>query len=175
MIKRRSKEIDLYYIDKDYIAFMKSVESRIQHNYDNQTNKKPYVGVVLMVNNKTYFAPLTSAKEKHRKIANSDPTTFKIFIKGKFKASVLLNNMIPVDAQFIKRIDIRAETNSGYREFLSAEYKVLTLNAETLKAKAATLYKAVLKGENKYFCHVSYHFTVLEKALENYLNAKQGE
>lgn len=97
MIKRRSKEIDLYYIDKDYIAFMKSVESRIQHNYDNQTNKKP------------------------------------------------------------------------------AEYKVLTLNAETLKAKAATLYKAVLKGENKYFCHVSYHFTVLEKALENYLNAKQGE
>lgn len=172
MEKRRNKEIDLYYIDKNYITFLKSIESRIHHNYDDNPNKKPYVGVVLWVNGKSFFAPLTSAKDKHKKIANSDPTTFKIFIKGRFKASVLLNNMIPVDSRLVQRINIKAETNAGYREFLNAEYKVLTLNAQTLKNKAETLYKAVLKGENKYFCSISYHFAELEKALDNYVKDK---
>ncbi|MFZ7230985.1 type III toxin-antitoxin system ToxN/AbiQ family toxin, partial [Avibacterium avium] len=41
------KRLDLYYVDGDYIKYLKSFDNNVQHNYDNNKNKKPYVGVVL--------------------------------------------------------------------------------------------------------------------------------
>ncbi|MFZ7217909.1 type III toxin-antitoxin system ToxN/AbiQ family toxin [Avibacterium avium] len=62
------KRLDLYYVDGDYIKYLKSFDNNVQHNYDNNKNKKPYVGVVLDMNGKYYFAPLTSPKDKHLKL-----------------------------------------------------------------------------------------------------------
>ncbi|MCU9998274.1 type III toxin-antitoxin system ToxN/AbiQ family toxin [[Pasteurella] aerogenes] len=91
----KKKNLELFHINGDYVKYLKSFDNNVQNNYDNSVRKKPYVGVVLNMNGKDYFAPLTSPKDKHLKLRDSDPTTFKIKHNGKFIGSVLLNNMIP--------------------------------------------------------------------------------
>lgn len=168
--KEQKIGLDLYRIDTDYVKYLKKIENRVQHNYENKNNQKPYIGVVLEVNGKNFYAPLTSPKEKHKILKNTDPTTFKIISKGKFIGSILLNNMIPVNKDCITKIDIKSERNPVYRELLSRDYKVISAHSDTIKRKAETLYKAVIKNENQYFSKISFNFRELEIACDNYRN-----
>ena len=53
--------LHFYTIKNDFITKMKSLDSKIQNNYD---GKRPYIGVLLVVNGLNYYAPLSSYKEK---------------------------------------------------------------------------------------------------------------
>ena len=59
--------LHFYTIKNDFITKMKSLDSKIQNNYD---GKRPYIGVLLVVNGLNYYAPLSSYKEKQDRIKN---------------------------------------------------------------------------------------------------------
>ena len=43
--------LELFYIDNNYINFLKNSGNRsVENNYANADNQKPYVGIVLKVN-----------------------------------------------------------------------------------------------------------------------------
>lgn len=167
-MKMGKRNLELYHINGDYVSYLKSFDNNVQNNYDNTEHKKPYVGVVLNINSKEYFAPLTSPKAKHLKLRNSDPTTFKIKHNGKFIGSVLLNNMIPVRKEFVSKIDINAIQDKVYRDLLRKDYRVLSANKDNIENKAKVLYENVTERNNPYFSKVSCDFKKLEAACDSY-------
>lgn len=169
----KKRNLKLYYINGDYIKYLKSFDHRVQNNYDNNIHQKPYVGIVLTINDKYYFAPLTSPKEKHLKLKNSDPTLFKIQDNHKFYGVVLLNNMIPINIDLVHKINISTLEDKRYQDLLNREYEIISKYEDKIKQKAHILYNSVITKSNHYFCHVSCDFQQLEIACDRYQPIKE--
>lgn len=67
-------------------------------------NKRKYIGIVMEINDVKYFAPMSSYKDKHKKMQETVD-----LIKIKDYAVINLNNMIPVPCEQILEIDINKE------------------------------------------------------------------
>ena len=87
---------------------------------DGQQNERKYIGVVFQINDLNYFAPLSSFKEKHKKMSDSID-----FIKIKNYAVINLNNMFPVPEGKYTYVDISKERNPKYKSLLLAEYRYI--------------------------------------------------
>ena len=85
-----------------------------------QQNERKYIGVVFQVNGVNYFAPLSSFKEKHKKMRDSID-----FIKIKNYTVINLNNMFPVLEEKYTYVDISKERNAKYKSLLLAEYRYI--------------------------------------------------
>lgn len=56
-----------YYIAEGYIDFLRTYDSKVA---ENKKESRPYVGVVVQIENIKYYAPFTSPKAKHMKMKN---------------------------------------------------------------------------------------------------------
>ena len=67
---------------------------------------RPFIGIIVICDDKEYCVPLSSPKEKHKKMKNDVDFT-KIFdAKGKLIGVLDFNNMIPVNKDLVEKIDI---------------------------------------------------------------------
>ena len=81
----------IYEIQPAYIDYLSEFAPHLFHNKKaGQNNERKYIGIVLQINGHNYFAPLSSFKEKHKKMKDSLD-----FIKIKTFAVINLNNMFP--------------------------------------------------------------------------------
>lgn len=72
--KLRIGKLNFYIIDDNYIEYLSQFDKHIAYN---KNEKRPYIGVVLIVENHYYFAPLFYPKQKH-KTYKYNLTFFKI-------------------------------------------------------------------------------------------------
>ena len=72
--KLRIGKLNFYIIDDNYIEYLSRFDKHIAYN---KNQKRPYIGVILVVENHYYFAPLFSPKQKH-KTYKDNLTFFKI-------------------------------------------------------------------------------------------------
>lgn len=86
----------MYKISENYIEFLRETDP-VNVKY-NKNQRRPYIGIVLELNQILYFAPLASPKSKHIKMKNS--LDFIKIGNGKLGA-INLNNMIPVPQEAI--------------------------------------------------------------------------
>ena len=56
-------KLNFYIIDDNYIQYLSEFDKHIAYN-KNET--RPYIGVVILVNEHYYFAPMFSPKTKHK-------------------------------------------------------------------------------------------------------------
>ena len=56
--------MELYRVDINYYNYMHYFEPKIPY-IKNEKQNRPFIGIVLNVNGKNFFAPLTSPKNKH--------------------------------------------------------------------------------------------------------------
>ena len=120
----------LYTIDEDYIKYLKMYDSKVSNNYDNNVNNKPYVGIVYKdVDNHQFFAPLSSPKEKHKRM--SDFMIDCIKLDGGELGVINLNNMIPVEDKFLTEIIIPSRLER--QGLIEQERLYLTLLEKQLK------------------------------------------
>ena len=111
--------IKLYEVVPRYIDYLSPHARHLFHNKQaGQQNERKYIGIVLTVNGMDYFAPLSSFKEKHRRMQESLD-----FIKVKNYAVINLNNMFPVPAGQYSYVDISKVRDSRYRSLLQSEYR----------------------------------------------------
>lgn len=55
-------------LSKKYVEYLQRYDSLVQ-NIDYGDNEiKPYIGIVLQINNFNYYVPISSTKEKHYKM-----------------------------------------------------------------------------------------------------------
>lgn len=130
---------------------------------------RPYVGVLLEVNNCMYFAPLSSPKPKHLKLkAKLD---FLKIDNGKLGA-INFNNMLPVTEKNIIKLDldktITTKDEEKYTKLLKEQILWLNRNKEKIYGRAQKLYYKYIDGTLNY--HIAKrccNFKLLEeKCLE---------
>lgn len=129
--------IKLYEVDASYIEYLiPHAPHLFQNKKKNQTNSRKYLGIILVVNGMEYFAPLSSFKEKHKRMSETLD-----FIKIKNYAVINLNNMFPVPKGNYSYVDISKERNLKYKSLLLAEYRYIKSIQEKIRKNALILYK----------------------------------
>lgn len=61
--KLKLGKLNFYIVDDNYIKYLSKFDKHIAYNKE---QKRPYIGVVIIVNDCYYFAPLFSPKQKHK-------------------------------------------------------------------------------------------------------------
>jgi protein AbiQ len=134
--------LKFYNVENDYIEYLRQFDERIYTN----RGKRPYIGVVYTLNNIKYYVPLSSPKEKHKKMKNE-----KDFhkIKGGIYGAVNFNYMIPVNSEDLHIIDINNEPDIKYRTMLQNQYFEVLKIKDTICSKAENLYKLVQTDDDE--------------------------
>lgn len=97
------KNFRIVKVDHEYCDYLRKFDNKVCYNKGSK-ELRPFIGILFTVNNYEYFAPLSSPKEKHKKMKNT--LDFVKIDNGKLGA-VNFNNMILVQSINYKLIDLK--------------------------------------------------------------------
>ena len=97
------KIIKLVIAHEDYCNYLRTFDNKVPFNYGKKI-LRPFVGVLFIVDNKEYFAPLSSPKAKHKLLKNNIDL---IKIDNGKLGVINLNNMIPITSNNYKIFNLR--------------------------------------------------------------------
>ena len=133
------QKLKIYEIKKEYIKYLGHYQKHIF--YDEGARK--YIGILLEIQGYKYFAPLSSFKQKHNKMAESVD-----FIKIKDYAVINLNNMIPVpDGQYVL-VDVNGTKDPHYKYLLQAESREINRQRSRIIKNAQIVYSHKIRNQN---------------------------
>lgn len=171
----KKQKFNLYYIDIKYVRDLAKVDDKIMSvSPQIGKDKRPFVGIVVICNQKKYCVPLTSPKPKHQAMKN-DKDFSKIFDKrNKLIGCLNFNNMLPVDDDVLFLIDMKIKSGDNpkeraYKELLNDQLDWCNDNFDAITMKAEKLYKIVTDTPEKMINLTKRccNFKKLEQVLEN--------
>jgi len=134
-------------VNSDYCDYLRKFDNRVSYNkYEKEL--RPFIGILFKIDSYEYFAPLSSPKEKHRKMKN----TIDFFkIKNGELGAVNFNNMIPVNKNNYSLVDLNKETLTiselKYQKLLRDQLAWLNANYNQVKNKSFKLYQLYIEGK----------------------------
>lgn len=134
------KNLKLYFIDTDYINYLKKYDGKVAYN---KVSNRPYVGVVYEYNDFKYFAPLSSPKKKHLSMKENAVDIFKIK-KGELGV-INLNNMIPCGYNVLREA-ISDIDDKKYKILLENQLSYINSKKEILLKKVKNFRTRYQKG-----------------------------
>ena len=170
--------------EKDKLYFITLTSNYLKYLgiYENKVSLKanrPFIGIVFKVNNKEYFAPLSSPKEKHKRMK----TNIDFFKIDKGNLGIInFNNMIPVINNDLCRNKLDLEMLSKslntddikYFRLLKNQLEYCEKNKNIILAKAEKIYNIFTKNfedlsesQKKIYRRVN-NFKVLESASKEF-------
>ena len=170
--------------EKDKLYFITLTSNYLKYLgiYENKVSLKanrPFIGIVFKVNNKEYFAPLSSPKEKHKRMK----TNIDFFKIDKGNLGIInFNNMIPVINNDLCRNKLDLEMLSKslntddikYFRLLKNQLEYCEKNKNIILAKAEKIYNIFTKNfeelsesQKKMYGRVN-NFKVLEYASKEF-------
>lgn len=176
-----------YVIDVEYLKFLHdNIDSEVRYDEFKSYDRKPFLGIVVIIDKYTYFIPLTSSKEKHSRWKNVDNTHYLVYeiidneskrrndvVKFysdkqvlKILSALEIKKMIPVPNGYYKRIDFSDIADEKYRSLLLKEYAFCKKIQDGILEKARKIYQEQ-KSTGKvypYYCD----FGKLEAACDDY-------
>lgn len=164
-------KLNFYIIDDNYISYLSQFDKHIAYN---KSQKRPYIGVIIIVNEYYYFAPLFSPKQKY-KTYKDNLTFFKIVnIKTKTDLGIIrFSDMIPVPQECVSILDSKNKSY-GYKRLLSEQYSYINQpqNKQKIIDKAEKIYNIVTKNSRsqmaRFYKELSCDFKLLEEKSNNY-------
>ena len=153
--------LKFYNIDDEYIEYLYQFDKKVPHN---KNCKRPYIGIILDINNVTYFAPMFSPKQQHNNY-KANITYIKI---GDKLGMIKLNNMIPVKKENLKYIDLNKVEDRRYRMLLIQQNNFIQANTEKIIRMAKKLYDSVTINKKDFFVSISCDFKLLEEKCKEY-------
>mgnify|MGYP003419379547 FL=1 len=155
--------IRIYKVKSEYIKYLSMYQKHI-FTQDAEKDNRKYIGVVFEIKGMKYFAPLSSFKDKHKKMKESID-----FIKIKDYAVINLNNMIPVPDSQIVDIDINKEKEPSYRYLLQAESREISRQKNRIRKNAEIVYSHKKHNDNSTaLAKRTNNFELLEKLCKEY-------
>ena len=176
----------LYNVDVDYLRYLNSIEPEVQFSDDKDYEQKPFLGIVILIDDYSYFIPLTSGKRKHAKWKNvgaahylvyeqvekselrrndifksiSDSEALKIF------AALDIKKMIPVKEGLYSRLEFSSLSDRKYADLLEKEYRFCQKIQDGILVKAKQIYTEQKKSGvvHPIYCN----FAKLESACDTY-------
>lgn len=153
--------LKFYTIDNDYIDYLHEFDSKVPFS---KNRKRPYIGIIIIINDIKYFAPLFSPKLSHKKYSDN-PTYIKI---GTQYGIIRFNNMIPVKDECLRYIDFNCIEDYKYRNLLIAQNNFIQKNTNRIREKAKKLYEIVTVDKKDFFVSLSCNFKLLEEKCLKY-------
>lgn len=128
-------------IDYKYCDYLRKFDNKVAYNSGSK-EMRPFIGILFVVNEYEYFAPLSSPKVKHIHMKNNIDIV-KID-KGRYGV-VNFNNMIPVTPNNYELFDLNATPKNTYelkwQNLLKSQLLWLNKNIKNVKGKAFRLYE----------------------------------
>lgn len=156
------ESLKIYRISEKYIRFLQSRDYRVQYN---KGNRRPYVGVVLVVGAYRYFVPMESPKPNHRNIK----TGHHIMRLDDGRLGLLgFNNMVPVHDDALISFNIDNEPDSNYAELLRRQVTFINRHKADVMHHAAQTYYGVVQKQNAFLLKICCDFKKLERACSQY-------
>lgn len=154
------QRIKIYEMKKEYIKYLSQYQQHLF--YDDGARK--YIGIVLELRGFKYFAPLSSFKQKYKKMNESVD-----FIKIKDYAVININNMIPVPEGQYLLVDINGTKNLHYKYLLQAESREINRQKNRILKNAEIVYNHKLQNGNKTpLAKRTNDFSLLEQKCKQY-------
>ncbi|VWL85974.1 type III toxin-antitoxin system ToxN/AbiQ family toxin [Oceanivirga miroungae] len=180
-------DYNFYMVDINYIEYLNKIDSEVYFNNSYRSNIKPFVGIVVFIDEYHYFIPLSSAKEKHKNWKNVSKEHFLIYeivegnadINGISKSysndkrlhilSVLdIKKMIPVPEKHYKKMDFKNFKDLKYKKLLEKEYNFCLSIKDKLVDKVEEIYREQKKTGIIRLAHCN--FNKLESAMKEWEN-----
>ena len=176
----------LYNVDVDYLRYLNSIEPEVQFSNDKDYEQKPFLGIMILIDNYSYFIPLTSGKRKHAKWKNVGPAHYLVYEQVekselrrndvfksisdtealKIFAALDIKKMIPVKAGLYSRIDFSSLDDRKYADLLEKEYRFCQKIQDSVLVKAKQIYA---EQKQSGVIHPIYcDFAKLESACDTY-------
>lgn len=160
--------MQLVTIEQKYTDYLRQFDNRVSKNID-ITYVRPYLGILFKVQEKEYFAPLTSSG-KGKKLKDNpkiESTTF-FPIDNCNLGGINLNNMIPVIPGVYKHFDIENEPTQR-KIFLQKQVRFLRKKEDYIIKKAKKLYNLKISGNLfSNYDSVTCDFKLLEEKATQY-------
>lgn len=156
-------------IDSKYCDYLRNFDEKVIYNaFDKEL--RPFIGVLFIVGKYEYFAPLSSPKEKHKRLKNQIDL---IKIEDGKLGVINFNNMVPVMKNNYVEFNLNKKTNDKkeYKriELMKKQLRWLTTNKKEIYTKSKLLYN--LYKNNKLSSNVRNrccNFMLLETKCEDY-------
>lgn len=162
------EELLFYTVDKNYIKYLSEFESHISYNKDEIGHSRPYLGIVLKIDNYKYFVPLYSYKEHYKKYKNN-PSFFFVYNQRNTPLAIIkFSSMIPVpnDISVTSVLEYNKQ-DKKYKDLIAAEYRYINSNKKEIYKRANKMYVAVTKHKNNFLKTIACNFKLLEeKSIE---------
>ena len=134
-------------VSSDYCDYLRKFDNKVAYNkYEKEL--RPFIGILFKIDECEYFAPLSSPKEKHKKMKNT-VDFFKI--KNGELGAVNFNNMIPVSKNNYSLVELNKETLTisefKYQKLLREQLEWLNANYYQVKNKSFKLYNLYNNGK----------------------------
>lgn len=129
----------VYTADANYCNYLHYYEPKIPY-VENEKENRPFVGTLLCVNGKNFFAPLTSPKAKHLTMKNTQDF---LKIDGGRLGGINLNNMMPIPKRYLSVIEIKRIKDAKYKKMLCMQIEWIEKNKLRINNRAKNLYYLV--------------------------------
>ena len=133
-------------LDYKYCDYLRDFDYRIAHNRGSK-ELRPYIGILFIINDLEYFAPLSSPKEKYKTMHNSIDL---IKIKNGEYGVINLNNMLPVHPNNYEVIDLNSPKNDSEIKrynLIKKQLRWLNSNRNIIYDNAINLYKLYINNK----------------------------
>ena len=146
-------DFKLYKVDMKYIRNLHRIDDKVL-SVSPQTGKdnRVFVGIVVVCSGQKYCIPLSSPKEKHRRMRNSMDFS-KIEVNGKLLGVLNFNLMIPIEEDQLQSLDLTIKRRDRmniiqYKTLCKKELEWCQTNSEIICNKANVLYKAYISDSD---------------------------
>ena len=172
----KQRRLSLYTVNMKYIRHLHNQWDDRVFSVSPQVGKenRPFVGIVIICDEKKYCIPLSSPKDKHKNMKNDVDFHRILDTDGNLIGVLDLNNMIPVRENLLKEIDIKKNPLDDsktrlYKNLVIDQLNYCRQNQEIIVAKANKLYRMITKkstsGQLKKRC---LNWSKLEEILANF-------
>lgn len=184
----KQERLNFYFIDMKYVRELAKADDNVM-SVSPQAHKqsRPFVGVIVLVNNRKYCVPLTSPKPKFETIKNGvdflkilHPTCIDPAGTPKIIGGLNFNNMLPVSEEFLQKIDIQISSSDGektkaYKQLLRDQLEWCRANDEKIIKTACKLYDLITKyaDKNRNLAKRCCDFARLEAVLDKMIKPKE--
>ena len=148
-----------YHVNLDYLRYLHEVDSEVQFSNVKNYAAKPFLGIVVLVGQRPYVIPLTSAKLKHTKLRYADSGHYLLYeeipkeeltpkdiykpisdtMVRKIFSMLEIKKMIPVREGLFSRIEFR-DYDKRYADLLEKEYRFCQKIQDGIAEKAKRIY-----------------------------------
>lgn len=144
-------KLNFYTVNEKYTDYLRKFDHRVPYTFDVKA-KRPFIGIVLHVNDHFYFAPLSSPKEKHLRMKNQ--IDFLKIKNGEYGA-INFNNMIPIiqresQKMNLEELSLSDEGDIKYKNLLANQLSWCNAHKDRILKIARKLYEFIVEDKVEY-------------------------